>query len=194
MVIVSATSARRLLDSTAKKCLAQREHLAVLREAMRRQQEAPLLARVESGGCVTGPARLKPPVQVSEVARSAVCRVHVEPTSEEVDGVARSLLNTVGEPCVRDADLSGLHAGLRLRQARRIKGWTQRGLARQLGISETYLQRIETGRCVPAIKTQARIYAWLLGHNLQNFFAFTLQRQRRRREEHDKRRDSRISI
>ena len=102
----------------------------------------------------------------------------VKPTREEVDSVAYRLLKTVYEPEVGREELPPEDrwriAAARLRQARKVKGLTQRGLARKLGITEGYLQAVETGRRRPSLDTQAKVYAWLLKHGLEHFFFYGL--------------------
>jgi DNA-binding XRE family transcriptional regulator len=103
---------------------------------------------------------------------------YINPTREEVDGIAFRLLRTVYEPEVKREEVSGEDryslAASRLRAARKVKGFTQRGLARKLGITEGYLQSIETGRRRPSLNVQANIYSWLLLHGLEHFFFYCL--------------------
>ena len=102
----------------------------------------------------------------------------IKPTRVEVDSVAFRLLGTVDEPEVKREELSQEDrwrvAAARLKQARKVKGLTQRGLARKLGITEGYLQALETGRRRPSLDTQAKVYAWLLKHGLEHFFLYCL--------------------
>ncbi len=65
-------------------------------------------------------------------------------------------------------------AAERLRAARKVKGLTQRGLARTLGVTESYLQSIETGRRRPSLNLQAKVYSWLLKHGLEHYFFYCL--------------------
>ena len=100
----------------------------------------------------------------------------IKPTREDVDRVARRLLGTVGEPeaekeAVSQEDRLRVAAG-RLRQARKLKGFTQQRLALALGISEGHLQAIETGRRRASLDVQAKVYAWLLEHGLEHFFYY----------------------
>ena len=44
-----------------------------------------------------------------------------------------------------------------LRQLRRLKGWTQRELARQAGVTEQTVVRLESGRGVPRVSTMRAI-------------------------------------
>jgi DNA-binding XRE family transcriptional regulator len=101
-----------------------------------------------------------------------------KPTREEVDGVASRLLRTVYEPEVEREELSGEDryrlAASRLRAARKVKGFTQRALARKLGITEGYLQSIEAGRRRPSLDVQAKVYSWLLLHGLEHYFFYCL--------------------
>ena len=101
-----------------------------------------------------------------------------KPTREEVDGVAFRLLRTVYEPEVRREEVSGEDryrlAATRLRVARKLKGFTQRGLARKLGITEGYLQSIEAGRRRPSLNVQAKVYSWLLLNGLEHYFFYCL--------------------
>lgn len=103
---------------------------------------------------------------------------YVKPTREEVNGVAFRLLGTVYEPEVEREQPPGEDryrlAASRLRAARKVKGLTQRGLARKLGITESYLQAIETGRRRPSLNMQARVYSWLLKHGLEHYFFYCL--------------------
>jgi DNA-binding XRE family transcriptional regulator len=103
---------------------------------------------------------------------------YIKPTREEVDRVAFLLLRTVYEPEVTREEVSveDRHrlAASRLRAARKVKGFTQRGLARKLGITEGYLQSIETGRRLPSLNVQAKVYSWLLLHGLEHFFFYCL--------------------
>ena len=102
----------------------------------------------------------------------------IKPTREEVDRVALRLLRTVYEPEVKREELSEEDryrlAAARLKAARQVKGLTQRGLARQLGITETYLQAIEAGRRKPSLDLRAKVYAWLLKHGLEHYFFYCL--------------------
>jgi len=102
----------------------------------------------------------------------------INPTKEEVDGVVFRLLKTVNEPEVKREELPEPDrwriAAAHLKQARKVKGLTQRGLARKLGITEGYLQAVETGRRRPSLDTQAKVYAWLLKHGLEHFFFYCL--------------------
>lgn len=101
-----------------------------------------------------------------------------KPTREDVDALAFKLLKTVYEPEVKREELSGEKqcniAAARLRVARKVKGFTQRALARQLGVTESYLQAIETGRHKPSLDLQAKIYSWLLKHHLEHYFYYCL--------------------
>jgi DNA-binding XRE family transcriptional regulator len=94
------------------------------------------------------------------------------------DSVAFRLLQTVYEPEVEREELSGEDrhrlAASHLRAARKLKGFTQRALARKLGITESYLQSIETGRRRPSLNVQAKVYSWLLKHNLEHYFFYSL--------------------
>jgi DNA-binding XRE family transcriptional regulator len=100
----------------------------------------------------------------------------VRPTREDVDRVARRLLGTVGEPETEKEAASQEDrrrvAAARLRRARKLKGLTQQRLAHVLGISESHLQAIETGRRRPSLDVQAKVYAWLLKHGLEHFFYY----------------------
>jgi DNA-binding XRE family transcriptional regulator len=102
----------------------------------------------------------------------------IKPTREDVDRVARQLLRTVGEPETKKEAASEEErlrvAAARLRQARKLKGFTQQRLARALGVSEGHLQAIETGRRRPSLDVQAKVYAWLLKHGLEHFFYYCL--------------------
>jgi DNA-binding XRE family transcriptional regulator len=102
----------------------------------------------------------------------------IKPTREDVDRVARRLLETAGEPETENGAASKegrlRAAAARLRQARKLKGLTQQRLARALGISEGHLQAIETGRRRPSLDVQAKVYAWLLKHGLEHFFFYCL--------------------
>jgi DNA-binding XRE family transcriptional regulator len=102
----------------------------------------------------------------------------VKPTGEEVDRIASRLLETVGEPESKSEAVSQEDrwriAAARLKQARKLKGYTQQRLARVLGISEGYVQAIESGRRRPSLDTQAKMYAWLLKHGLEHFFFYCL--------------------
>jgi DNA-binding XRE family transcriptional regulator len=102
----------------------------------------------------------------------------IKPTSEDVDRVARRLLGTVGEPETEKQAASKEDrlrvAAARLRRARKLKGLTQQRLARALGVSEGHLQAIETGRRLPSLDVQAKVYAWLLKHGLEHFFYYCL--------------------
>ena len=93
-----------------------------------------------------------------------------------MDRVARRLLKTVGEPeTVKEAASPEDRlraAAARLRQARKLKGFTQQRLARALGISEGHLQAVETGRRRPSLDVQAKVYAWLLKYGLEHFFYY----------------------
>lgn len=100
----------------------------------------------------------------------------IKPTREDIDSVAFRLLRTVYEPEVEREELSGEDryrlAASRLRAARKVKGYTQRALARQLGITESYLQAIETGRRRPSLNVQAKLYSWLLKYGLEHYFYY----------------------
>ena len=102
----------------------------------------------------------------------------VKPTGEEVDRIARRLLRTAGEPEIKSEAVSQEDrwrvAAARLKQARKLKGYTQQHLARALGITEGYVQAIESGRRRPSLDTQAKVYAWLLKHGLEHFFYYCL--------------------
>ena len=102
----------------------------------------------------------------------------IKPTREEVDCVAFRLLTTVDEPEVTREDLSEEDryriAAASLKHVRKVKGLTQRGLARQLGITEGYFQAIETGRRRPSLDLQAKLYAWFLKYGLEHFFFYCL--------------------
>lgn len=103
---------------------------------------------------------------------------YVEPTREDVDSIAFRLLRTVYEHEVKREELSGEDryrlAATRLRAARKVKGFTQRALARKLGITESHLQSIETGRRRPSLNVQAKVYSWLLKHHLEHYFFYCL--------------------
>jgi DNA-binding XRE family transcriptional regulator len=103
---------------------------------------------------------------------------YIKPTGEEVDGVAFRLLRTVYEPEVKREEVSGEDryrlAASRLRAARKVRGFTQRGLAQKLGITEGYLQSIEAGRRRPSLNVQAKVYSWLLKHGLEHYFFYCL--------------------
>ena len=103
---------------------------------------------------------------------------YIKPTREEIDEVAFRLLRTVYEPEFDREDVSAEErrrlAPSRLRAARKVAGFTQRGLARNLGITEGYLQAIETGRRRPSLNLQARVYSWLLKHKLEHYFFYCL--------------------
>jgi DNA-binding XRE family transcriptional regulator len=100
----------------------------------------------------------------------------IKPTREDVDSVAFRLLRTVYEPEAEREGLAGedrYHlAASRLRAARKVKGFTQRALARQLDITESYLQSIEAGRRRPSLNVQAKLYSWLLKHGLEHYFYY----------------------
>src|SRR5918912_1040874 len=102
----------------------------------------------------------------------------IKPTRKDVDSVASRLLRTIYEPEGEREELSGEDryrlAASRLRAARKVKGLTQRGLARQLGITESYLQAIEAGRRRPSLNMQAKLYSWLLKHGLEHYFCYCL--------------------
>jgi DNA-binding XRE family transcriptional regulator len=102
----------------------------------------------------------------------------IKPTGEEMDRIARRLLETVGEPEIKSEAVSQEDrwrvAAARLRQARKLKGYTQQRLARVLGVTEGYVQAIESGRRRPSLDTQAKVYAWLLKHGLEHFFYYCL--------------------
>jgi len=102
----------------------------------------------------------------------------IKPTREEVDRIARRLLETVGEPEIEREAVSQEDrwrvAAARLKQARKLKGYTQQRLARVLGITEGYVQAIESGRRRPSLDMQAKVYAWLLKHGLEHFFYYCL--------------------
>lgn len=47
--------------------------------------------------------------------------------------------------------------GTKIRRERIRKGMSQRHLAKQIGISNTYLSDIEVGRTIPSVKTLLKI-------------------------------------
>ncbi|MGH3349407.1 MAG: helix-turn-helix domain-containing protein [Nocardioides sp.] len=55
--------------------------------------------------------------------------------------------------------ISGAEVGALLRQARRVRGLTQRDLASRTGIAQTTIARIESGRTHPTTATVARLLA-----------------------------------
>lgn len=101
-----------------------------------------------------------------------------KPIKKDVDNVAFRLLRTVYESEIKIDEASGEDRGhlasSRLRAARKLKDFTQRALARQLGITESYLQAIETGRRKPSLNLRAKIYSWLLKHHLEHYFYYCL--------------------
>jgi len=67
-------------------------------------------------------------------------------------------------------ELSGAELGLRLRMARRTKGWTMKQLAEAAGCSESLLSKIENGRNLPSLPLLHRLVqvldtniGWLFG-------------------------------
>ena len=67
-------------------------------------------------------------------------------------------------------ELSGAELGLRLRMARRTKGWTMKQLAIAAGCSESLLSKIENGRNLPSLPQLHRLVqvldtniGWLFG-------------------------------
>jgi transcriptional regulator with XRE-family HTH domain len=67
-------------------------------------------------------------------------------------------------------ELSGAELGLRLRMARRTKGWTMKQLATAAGCSESLLSKIENGRNLPSLPQLHRLVqvldtniGWLFG-------------------------------
>ena len=54
-------------------------------------------------------------------------------------------------------ELSGAELGLRLRMARRTKGWTMKQLAEAAGCSESLLSKIENGRNLPSLPLLHRL-------------------------------------
>ena len=67
-------------------------------------------------------------------------------------------------------ELSGAELGLRLRMARRTKGWTMKQLAAAAGCSESLLSKIENGRNLPSLPLLHRLVqvldtniGWLFG-------------------------------
>jgi transcriptional regulator with XRE-family HTH domain len=73
----------------------------------------------------------------------------------------------VAEP---SQELSGAELGLRLRMARRTKGWTMKQLAEAAGCSESLLSKIENGRNLPSLPQLHRLVqvldtniGWLFG-------------------------------
>jgi transcriptional regulator with XRE-family HTH domain len=73
----------------------------------------------------------------------------------------------VAEP---SQELSGAELGLRLRMARRSKGWTMKQLAEAAGCSESLLSKIENGRNLPSLPLLHRLVqvldtniGWLFG-------------------------------
>ena len=67
-------------------------------------------------------------------------------------------------------ELSARELGLRLRMARRTKGWTMRQLAEAAGCSESLLSKIENGRNLPSLPLLHRLVqlletniGWLFG-------------------------------
>jgi len=67
-------------------------------------------------------------------------------------------------------ELSGAELGLRLRMARRTKGWTMKQLAEAAGCSESLLSKIENGRNLPSLPQLHRLVqvldtniGWLFG-------------------------------
>lgn len=67
-------------------------------------------------------------------------------------------------------ELSGAELGLRLRMARRTKGWTMKQLASAAGCSESLLSKIENGRNLPSLPLLHRLVqvldtniGWLFG-------------------------------
>ena len=67
-------------------------------------------------------------------------------------------------------ELSGEELGLRLRLARRTKGWTMKQLAEAAGCSESLLSKIENGRNLPSLPLLHRLVqvletniGWLFG-------------------------------
>ena len=67
-------------------------------------------------------------------------------------------------------ELSGAELGLRLRMARRTKGWTMKQLAAAAGCSESLLSKIENGRNLPSLPQLHRLVqvldtniGWLFG-------------------------------
>ena len=67
-------------------------------------------------------------------------------------------------------ELSGAELGLRLRMARRTKGWTMKQLAVAAGCSESLLSKIENGRNLPSLPLLHRLVqvldtniGWLFG-------------------------------
>lgn len=67
-------------------------------------------------------------------------------------------------------ELSGQELGLRLRMARRTKGWTMKQLAEAAGCSESLLSKIENGRNLPSLPLLHRLVqvldtniGWLFG-------------------------------
>jgi len=67
-------------------------------------------------------------------------------------------------------ELSGAELGLRLRMARRTKGWTMKQLAVAAGCSESLLSKIENGRNLPSLPQLHRLVqvldtniGWLFG-------------------------------
>ena len=67
-------------------------------------------------------------------------------------------------------ELSGTELGLRLRTARRTKGWTMKQLAASAGCSESLLSKIENGKNLPSLPLLHRLVqvletniGWLFG-------------------------------
>ncbi|MEV6107325.1 XRE family transcriptional regulator [Streptomyces sp. NPDC051940] len=64
--------------------------------------------------------------------------------------------------------------GARIRQARVERGWSVRGLAREIGVSASLISQIETGKSQPSVSTLYAITT-ALGIALEGLFAATPQ-------------------
>ena len=68
---------------------------------------------------------------------------------------------------IRPLRLEGLPEGLRrtLKEAREKRGWTQRDLASRLGLTQTHISGIESGKIVPRYDTLLELVR-ILDHDL----------------------------
>lgn len=98
-------------------------------------------------------------------------------SQEEVDRVVRALLENVASPPPQKKGRKNSQPpgaddfAARLREVRRGRKLKQSAMARLLGFTESYYQRIESGRRPAPLSFRAAVYAWALGEGLGQVFA-----------------------
>lgn len=78
------------------------------------------------------------------------------------------IVNLKRDPVLRKADRELAHVRRRLTELRIAKGWSTKDLADRIGMPESYVEAIESGKSMPGLMTMI-VLASHLGYGLRDF-------------------------